>query len=98
MFTGLGNLLLELPASLGTFLWCPVLHLQPSHLEIESIFALQHGGLSDGSCHNKYVFKVLYRLQRYEKFCIYVLFARKKCKRRTKVLQMVSLFDIKPSF
>ena len=54
-----GNLLLELPASLGTLLRCPVLHLQPSHLEVEGILTLQHGGFSDWSCHDKYVFNVI---------------------------------------
>ncbi len=53
----LGYLFLKLPASFGTLLRTSVLHLQPSHLEVEGIFALQHGGFSDWSCHNKYVFE-----------------------------------------
>ena len=52
----LGHLFLELPASLGTLFRSSILHLQPSHLEVKGILALQHGGFSDRSCHDKYVF------------------------------------------
>ena len=52
----LGHLRLKLAAVLGPLLLAHVLYLQPSHLEVEGILAFQHGGFSDWSCHNKYVF------------------------------------------
>ena len=63
MFTGLSHLFLELPASLGSLFRSSILHLQPSHLEVEGILALQHGGFSDRSCHNKYVFEFEFRFK-----------------------------------
>ena len=48
--------LLKLSASLGTLLRSSVLNLQPSPLEVEGIFALQYGGLSNRSCHNQCAF------------------------------------------
>ena len=44
---------------LGSLFLAHVLHLQPSHLEVEGILALQHGSFSDWSCHDKQVFKLL---------------------------------------
>ena len=39
---------------IGSLLLTHVLHLQPSHLEVEGILTFQHGSLSDWSCHNVY--------------------------------------------
>ena len=39
---------------LGPLLLAHVFYLQPSHLEVEGVLALQHGSLSDWSCHNVY--------------------------------------------
>ena len=67
----LGHLRLKLAAVLGPLLLAHVLYLQPSHLEVEGILAFQHGGFSDRSCHNKDVFKLNIRVQRYNFFFKY---------------------------
>lgn len=38
-------------------------------LEALYVFPLQYGGLFDRSCHDKYVFKLNIRVQRYKKVC-----------------------------
>ena len=53
----IGYTLFQLAAVLSPLLPAHVLYLQPSHLEVEGVLTLQHGGFSDWSCHNKYVFE-----------------------------------------
>ena len=56
MLTRFCDCLLKFSAGLGTLFGSSVLNLQPSPLEIESIFALQYGCFFNRSCHNYCIF------------------------------------------
>ena len=55
MLVSFCDTLLELSAGLGTLLGSPVLHPQPSYLEVEGILTRKNWRFLNRSCHNRVV-------------------------------------------